>query len=72
MAKGLYNKTEKRDFSYGFHLGAPPLGAEDIDYLKKISVPRRHVRSEVIEDGTLNVSAALDSLEVRSIEVRIS
>lgn len=68
----IVNQMSGSAFDEWVRMGAPPLGAEDIDYLKKISVPRCHVHSEVIEDGTLNVSAALDPLEVRLIEIGLS
>lgn len=65
----IVNQTSGSAFDEWVRMGAPPLAAEDIDYLKKISVPRCYVRNEIVEDGILNISAALDPLEVRLIEI---
>lgn len=68
----VVNQSSGSAFDEWVRMGAPTLGAEDIEYLKRISIPRCYVRTETIENGILNISAALDPLEVRLIEISLS
>jgi hypothetical protein len=50
-------------------MGSIPPNDEDIEYLKHISLPGRMVNSVEVENETLLISAVLEPLEVRYIEI---
>jgi xylan 1,4-beta-xylosidase len=56
-------------FDAWVEMGALPLTPDDVEYLKQISVPKMRTRHETIEDSSLEITAELEPLEVRLIEV---
>lgn len=65
----IINQQSGSAFDEWVRMGAPQMTAEDIDYLKHISIPKIYARNERITDGTLPVVATLEPLEVRFIEI---
>ena len=68
----IVNQTSGSAFDEWVRMGAPSLGVEDIEYLKRVSTPHCFVRHTQIDDGTLVVNAALEPLEVRLIEITLA
>lgn len=69
VRESVINQKSGSAFDEWVRMGAPKLTKDDIGYLRRIAVPHRFVHRETIEDGCLTVSAALDPLEVRFIEI---
>ena len=69
VRESVINQKSGSAFDEWVRMGAPKLTKDDIGYLRRIAVPHRFVHREKIEDGCLTVSAALDPLEVRFIEI---
>ncbi len=67
----IINQTYGSAFDEWIRMGASPLNREDIDYLKNVSVPKRYVRVEKIENDTINFTASLEPLEVRFVEIEL-
>ena len=65
----IINQQSGSAFDEWVRIGAPQMTAEDIDYLKHVSVPKIYVRNETVTDGILPIAASLEPLEVRYIEV---
>lgn len=68
----ILNQTYGSAFDEWIKMGALPLSQSDIDYLKSVSVPKRYVRKETIENGQLSINASLEPLEVRLIEIELN
>jgi xylan 1,4-beta-xylosidase len=56
-------------FDVWVEMGASGLAPCDVDYLKRVSVPKLLVREEETPRGVLDVTAELEPLEVRLIEL---
>ena len=67
----IVNQSYGSAFDEWIRMGAQPLNNEDIEYLKNVSVPKRYVRTEKIENSRLNYNASLDPLEIRLIEIEL-
>lgn len=72
IRESMVNQTCGSAFDEWIRMGAQPLSADDVKYLRSVSVPGVHVRTEEITDGTLTLEAALDPLEMRLIEISLA
>jgi xylan 1,4-beta-xylosidase len=71
LKEHILNTKHGSAFDAWVEMGALPLAPEDVEYLKRISVPKIRVRREKISDGALDISAELEPLEVRLIEITL-
>jgi beta-xylosidase len=68
--QGAHIKNHGSSFDEFVNMGAyMPLGNDEIDYLKKVSIPKMTVSETAVIDKTLMIEAVLKPLEVRLIEV---
>ncbi|MDN4486857.1 helix-turn-helix domain-containing protein [Demequina sp. SYSU T00039] len=77
LAPGTYRQREEvinadhgSAFDTWLRMGAPSIDPPEVDYIRQVSVPQMIVNDvEAGVDGTLTVSAVLEPLEVRVIEL---
>lgn len=67
----IVNQSFGSAFDEWIRMGAQPLSANDIDYLKSVSVPKLYVRKEIVENNTITYNASLEPLEIRFIEIEL-
>lgn len=67
----IVNQSFGSAFDEWIRMGAQPLSANDIDYLKSVSVPKLYVRKETVENNTIIYNASLEPLEIRFIEIEL-
>ena len=63
------NQKFGSSFDQWVTMGALDTDKDDVDFLKSISVPKRNLRKEHIENGVYTVLASLAPLEVRLVEI---
>ncbi len=68
----IINQDSGSAFDEWMSMGAPKaLTADDIQYLKHVSVPKYQVYTRTVSDGVLPINASLEPLEVRLIEIEL-
>ncbi|MDR2043423.1 MAG: helix-turn-helix domain-containing protein [Clostridium sp.] len=67
----ILNQRHGSAFDAWVEMGAMITGAEDVEYLKRVSVPKIRVRREQLADDALSLNVVLEPLEVRLIEIEV-
>jgi xylan 1,4-beta-xylosidase len=67
----ILNMKHGSAFDTWIEMGATALSAEDVEYLKQVSMPKLYVHDEKISNEALDLTVELEPLEVRLIEITL-
>ena len=69
ITEHIVNQHYGSAFDEWVRMGAPKIDQSMIDHLNRVGIPRMTIREEEITSGKLTISAELEPLEIRLVEV---